>query len=90
MFRVLEFVLFAALLLITVTEILYPLIAGKPMFGSFRSSGKPSPKSNDLEDLVAKAKEKVNEVKDIQKEVDSNFKSAERLKDESDNLLNKD
>ncbi len=91
MIRVLEFVLFVAILLIINTEILYPLITNKPLFGSFRAQGKTVPKEGEaLASKVSKAKEKVKEVKEVQQEVDDNFKSAEQLKEESDNLLNKE
>jgi hypothetical protein len=91
MIRVLEFVMFAALLLILTTEILYPLITNKPLFGSFRAQGKTTPKSGEtLATKVSNAKEKIKEVKEVQQEVDNNFKSAEQLKEESDNLLNKE
>jgi len=91
MIRVLEFVLFTAALLIVITEILYPLVAGKPLFGSFRKTDKTTlSEKEELASRVAKAKEKVDEVKEVQKEVEDNFKSAERLKEESDNLLNND
>jgi hypothetical protein len=66
-------------------------LAGKPLFGSFRKSKVKSSNSNEegsLDDKLNKAKAKVEEIKNVQNEVDTNYKSAEQLKEESDKLLN--
>ncbi len=91
MWAIVEFIVLACLVLISITEFFYPLIAGKPLFGSFRK--KPivvEQKKNEdtFEEKISTAKVKIKEVKNIQKEVDKNFKSAEQLKEEADNLLN--
>jgi len=91
MWVVLEFIFLAFIVLLSVTEFFYPLITGKPLFGSFRKSAAVVEQERDnasLESKVFKAKEKINEVKDIQNEVNQHFKSAEQLKAEADNLLN--
>ena len=91
MWLILEFIFLAFIVLLSITEFFYPLLAGKPLFGSFRKTAAVSEqKQNDvsLETKVFKAKEKVNEVKDIQNEVNQHFKSAEQLKAEADGLLN--
>ena len=88
MWRLLEYIVLAAIVLLAVTEFFYPLIAGKPFFGSFRKRGaQKSVDASPLNEKVRKAKEKVEEVKNVQDEVDQNYKSAEELKEESDNLL---
>jgi hypothetical protein len=78
------------LVLISITELFYPLLVGKPLFGSFRKNvaNAPQTEKNSLHEKVSKAKAKVKEVKDIQDEVNDNFKSAEELKAEADDLLN--
>jgi hypothetical protein len=91
MWVILEFVFFAFIVLLSITEFFYPLLAGKPLFGSFRKKAAIVEQKQDdasLEAKVSKAKEKVNEVKDIQNKVNEHFKSAEQLKAEADSLLN--
>jgi len=91
MWVVLEFIFLAFIVLLSVTEFFYPLLAGKPLFGSFRKKVAVAEQNQDdtsLKSKVFKAKEKVNDVKDIQNEVNEHFKSAEQLKAEADNLLN--
>ncbi len=93
MWRLLEIIAAAAIVLIAITEFFYPLIAGKPIFGSFRKTKNNTTTSStvdgSLNEKINKAKEKVEEIKNVQNEVDKNFKTAEQLKEESDNLLNK-
>ncbi len=90
MWFILELVVLAFLVLLSITEFFYPLLTGKPLFGSFRKKLNVDQKSTDesLESKVSKAKEKIREVKDIQNEVNKNFKSSAQLKKEADNLLN--
>jgi len=85
MWAIIEFAVLAAIVLISVTEFFYPLLVGKPLFNSFRKKADQNPAS--LEDELSKAREKIAEVKNIQAEVDKKFKSAEQLKEESDNLF---
>jgi len=85
MWAIIEFVVLAAIVLISITEFFYPLLVGKPLFNSFRK--KAEQKTSNLQDKVADAKEKIAEVKNIQAEVDKTLKSAEQLKQESDNLF---
>ncbi len=94
MWRLLEYLFIAAIVLLAITEFFYPLLAGKPLFGSFRKktqeAPQPAPKKDDsLDEKIDKAKEKVEEIKSVQKEVDKHFKSAEQLKEEADKLLQK-
>jgi hypothetical protein len=91
MWVILEFIFLAFIVLFSITEFFYPLLVGKPLFGSFRKKAAIAEQKQDdasLEAKVFKAKEKVTEVKDIQNEVNQHFKSAEQLKAEADNLLN--
>jgi dsDNA-specific endonuclease/ATPase MutS2 len=94
MWRLLEYLLIAAIVLMAITEFFYPLLAGKPLFGSFRKKTNEAPKSlpnkdDNLDEKIDKAKEKVEEIKSVQKEVDKHYKSAEQLKEEADKLLHK-
>lgn len=88
MIRLFEYLVLAAVVLLAVTEFFYPILAGKPLFGSFRKSQPKEVPKVDLDDKVQQAKEKVQEVKAVQKEVDQHFKDAEKLKDDADDLLN--
>ncbi len=89
MWVILEFIVLAFIVLISITEFFYPLMVGKPLFGSFRKKATEQQKPVDpsLESKLSQAKEKIKEVKEIQEEVDKHFKSAEQLKEEADNLL---
>lgn len=90
MWVIIEFIFVAAIVLISITEFFYPLLAGKPLFGSFRKKITPESKpknSSTLNEKISDAKEKVEEIKKVQVEVKENFKSAKQLKNESDNLL---
>jgi hypothetical protein len=90
MWTILEFCLLAAILLFSITEFFYPLLTNKPLFGSFRKSVpvEETKEESSLEEKISSAKEKVKEVKNVQEEVNKNFKSAEQLKAEADDLLN--
>jgi membrane-associated HD superfamily phosphohydrolase len=90
MWRLLEIIALAAVVLVSVTEFFYPLLTGKPFFGSFRKTKKTTAAGNNtsLDDKLNTAKAKVEEIKNVQNEVDDNYKTAEQLKEESDKLLN--
>lgn len=91
MWALIEFVFLAAIVLLSITEFFYPLIARKPLFGSFRKRQEQPVIETDpepLQEKISKAKEKVKEIKNIQEEVNNNFKSAEKLKEQADDLLN--
>ena len=89
MWLLVEFVVLAAIVLLSITEFFHPLIVGKPLFPSFRKPQTPQVSNQDsLENELEKAKEKIAEVKNVQEEVNKKFKSAEQLKHESDNLFN--
>lgn len=91
MWALLEFVFLAAIVLFSITEFFYPLIARKPLFGSFRKRKEevttPSEEET-MEQKISRAKEKVKEVKEVQDEADVNYRAAEKLKKEADDLLN--
>ena len=90
MWVIIEFIVIAAIVLIFITEFLYPLLTQKPLFGSFRKKASPEKKthsSGPLDEKIAEAKDKVKDVKKIQDEVDEHFESAKDLKNESDDLL---
>lgn len=83
MWTIIELVVVAAVVLVAITEFFLPLIMGKPLFGSFRKSTDPG----SLEAQLKSAKRKVNDIKEVQHEVNRNFKSAETLKNQADDLL---
>ncbi|TAL58120.1 MAG: hypothetical protein EPN85_12285 [Bacteroidetes bacterium] len=98
MWVILEIIILAVIVLISITEFFIPIIFNKPLFGSFRKvkdPGKTETKKTDpdspLEEKVHKTKEKVEEVveevKEVQDEVTKNYKTAKELKKESDDLL---
>ncbi len=86
MWVVLEFVVLAAIVLFAITEFFYPLLAGKPLFGSFRrKSAAVEPLS--LDQALAEAKRKAAEVKDVQHRTEEELRAAERRRDAADDLL---
>ncbi len=94
MWVIVEYLVFAAIVLISITEFFYPLLTQKPLFGSFRkkTTEEPKPKDNNpLNEKISEVKVKVQEVKEevkeVQNEVSENFDSAKKLKKDSDNLL---
>jgi len=88
MWRLLEYILAATIILFAFTEFFYPLFRGRPLFGSFRKSAKVTANTEaELHRKVDEAREKVRDVKDVQQEVNRNYKSAEELKEEADRLL---
>lgn len=90
MWIVVEFSVMGIITLVAITEFFYPLIVGKPLFGSFRknvSAAKSAAEQASLDVKIDAAKEKIREVKDIQHEVDKNFNTAAQLKEQADDLL---
>ncbi len=89
MWTIIELIFLAAILLVSLTEFFIPLLTGKPFFGSFRKAKTTKVIKDDrpLNAKIDEAKEKVKDVKDIQNAVTEHYKSAEQLKEESDNLL---
>lgn len=90
MWAILEIIILAVVILVSITEFFIPLITGKPYFGSFRKENIIHNKKTDESPLISKiteAKEKVKDVKQVQEAVTENFKSAAQLKEEADNLL---
>lgn len=90
MWAIIEIIASLAIVLIFITEFFWPLITGKPIFGSFRknsSASKPAEEEMSMEDKLAKAKAKAQEIKKIQTEIDEKLKTAEQMKSEADDLL---
>jgi hypothetical protein len=86
MWLVLEWVVMIGLVLLAITEVFYPLLAGKPLFGSFR---KRKPKAMpDLDDELRAARRKVDDVKEVQRKAGEQFRRAEDQKNAADDLLN--
>ena len=85
MWFVLEMVVLAAVVLLAITEFFYPLMAGKPLFGSFRR--KRPPGTMTLDDEIAASRRKVDEVKDVQRRADERLRDAEERKNAADDLL---
>jgi len=87
-FKTFEALFVLALIIVIGTEIIYPIIANKPLFGSFRSKKTKNPSDSEaLRKELQIAKEKVNEAKEVQTKVNEFNKSVEQLKKESDDLL---
>ncbi len=92
MWVIFEYIVLAALVLLSITEFFYPIIVGKPIFGSFRKSTTtaeeaPKKSATTSEDKISEARKKVEEVKEVQEEINEEFKAAKELKKKSDNLL---
>ena len=90
MWAIIEIIASLAIVLIFITEFFWPLISGKPIFGSFRktsASAKAAEEDLSIEDKLAQAKAKAQEIKKIQTEIDEKLKTAEQLKAEADDLL---
>jgi len=90
MWKLIEFLAAGALILVAFTEFFYPVFTGKPIFGSFRRKAKsntPDEPVDTMEKKLDEAREKINDVKSVQNEVEKNYKAAEQLKKESDNLM---
>jgi hypothetical protein len=90
MWTILEILFTLAIILVFITEFLWPILTGKPIFNSFRRTKEKSQKKKDtisLEEKVSIAKAKAEEIKTIQNEINENFKTAEQLKGEADDLL---
>jgi hypothetical protein len=86
MWIVLEMLVLAGVALLAITEFFYPLLAGKPLFGSFRR--KAATASNvPLDDEIAAARRKAEEVKDVQRKADEALRKAAQRKDAADDLL---
>lgn len=93
MWAILELCLVAAIVLVFITEFFVPLLYNKPVFGSFRKKTQQQrkPAEDTLPDKIEKARDKANEAKviveDVQQQAYDNYKTAEQLKDETENLL---
>lgn len=92
MWKVIEFILLAGVVLLSITEFFYPIIMNKPLFGSFRKFKSKNLSEQELGTKLHKTKEKVEgikeEIKEVQEEVSQKLKSVEQLKEESDQLFN--
>src|ERR1043165_679685 len=96
MWAVIEFCVLAAIILIAITEFFIPLLFNKPFFGSFRKVKKEeapvqTPEGDSLSEKIERARPKEDDVKEevnnVQEEADKRYRDAEKLKDESDNLI---
>lgn len=87
MWYLIEYGFMLLVIVLFLTEIVIPMFAGTPYFSTFRKKA-PIAETSTLDAKLKNAKEKVEEVKVIQSEVSAHFKTAEQLKEESDNLLN--
>lgn len=85
MWIVLEIVVLAAVALLAITEFFYPLLAGKPLFGSFR--GKAAVSTVPLDEEIEAARRKAEEVKEVQRKADDALRKAAQRKDAADDLL---
>lgn len=86
MWVVLEFVVLAAIVLFMITEFFYPLLAGKPLFGSFRRRN-AAVEPPTLDQALAEAKRKAAEVKHVQHRTEEDLRAAKRRRDAADDLL---
>ena len=87
MWYMFEIVVLAAIALLFITEFFYPLLTGKPMFGSFRrKGGAASPASFDEE--ILEARRKAADVRDVQRKAEEDLRAAEQRKSAADELLN--
>ncbi len=87
MWIVLEMLVLAGVALFAITEFFYPLLVGKPLFGSFRRKA-VSPASNvPLDEEIEAARRKAEEVKDVQRKADEALREAAQRKDAADDLL---
>jgi hypothetical protein len=86
MWLVLEWVAMIGLVLLAITEVFYPLLAGRPLFGSFRKR-RPTA-APDIDDELRAARRKVDDVKEVQRKADEQFRRAEDRKNAADDLLN--
>jgi hypothetical protein len=87
MWIVLEIVVLAAVALLAMTEFFYPLLAGKPLFGSFRRKDDVTSQPS-LDDEIADARRKAEEVKAVQRKADEHARQASQRKSEADDLMN--
>lgn len=81
-----EVLAIAAITLFAITEFFYPLLTGKPLFGSFRRQATKAPSS--LDDELEAARRKAEEVKDVQRKAADDLRRAAQRKDRADDLMN--
>jgi hypothetical protein len=80
-----EVLLVALFALFMFTDFFIPLLRGKKLFPSFRKAEvKLEPK---LDEKVAEAKAKIEEVKKVVEEANAEFNKAKDLKASADNIL---
>lgn len=86
MWFVLEWVVLAAIVLLSITEFFWPLITGKPLFGSFRKKQAAKP-TGSLDEEIEAARRKADDVKSVQRKAEDDLRKAWNRKDEADDLL---
>lgn len=87
MWIVLEMLVLAGVALLAITEFFYPLLAGKPLFGSFRRKAATAASNIPLDEEIAAARRKAEEVKEVQRKADEALRAAAQRKDAADDLL---
>jgi len=90
MYRLVELIFLAAVVLFAITDVFVPLVTDSKLFPTFRRKkvvDVPKPDNSTLEAKIDVAKAKVAEVKEVQKEVQKEFEKTKDLKDKSDNLM---
>jgi hypothetical protein len=86
MWVVVEFVVLAAIILVAITEFFWPLMAGRPLFGTFRKK-RPAPTPPTIEEELEIARRKAAEVRNVQRKTEEELRKAWDRKDEADDLL---
>jgi peptidoglycan hydrolase CwlO-like protein len=90
MWRIFQEVIPWALIVLVLTQYVWPILAGEKTWSLFSRKDKTQA-STSLSDEVQEAKKVVDDVKEkvekIKEKVDEHYKSAEQLKKESGNLL---
>ena len=87
MWIVLEMLVLAGVALLAITEFFYPLLTGKPLFGSFRRKAKATASSVPLDQEIEAARRKAEEVKEVQRKADEALRKAAERKDAADDLM---
>lgn len=87
MWIVLEMLVLAGVALLAITEFFYPLLAGKPLFGSFRRKVVSRNPDVPLDEEIESARRKAEEVRAVQRRADEALREAAQRKDAADDLL---
>jgi len=85
MWAIFEFLVLPAIVLISITEFFYPLIAGKPLLNSFRKKKKEQ--SVSYEGELPKAERKIAEEESTHDNINADSKSSGQLNEEAEHSL---